>query len=307
LCEEFRKKTLTRAFAYLSRKNIPQVGVDWEGTTYNFTQAWEIFKQIKLNGKAPELGFLQIMVELDLFHTETFDEVLNTLREFRPLNDLVLSPPFAYQVPIERPQKIICIGRNYREHAKELGNAAPGEPVFFGKAPSSLLAHEQAVRLPSGFGAIHYEIELGVLIGKTASNIAAESALEFIAGYTILNDVTARELQKKDIAAGLPWFRAKSFDTFCPIGPCLVPRESIADPQNLGIELRVNGKIRQKASTADMIFPVSELVSHVSRFCTLYPGDIIATGTPAGVGPLQSGDMMEGEIEGLGVLRNPVR
>jgi len=297
---------LTRAFAYLSPKNIPQVGVEWDGKFYNFTQAWEIFKQIKLDGKAPELGFIQIIVELDLFHTETFDEVFNTLREYRPLNDLLLSPPFTFQVPIERPQKIICIGRNYREHAKELGNAAPSEPVFFAKAPSSLLAHEQTVRLPSGVGAVHHEIELGVVIGKTASNIAADGALDFVAGYTILNDITARELQKKDIAAGLPWFRAKSFDTFCPIGPYLIPRESIADLQNLNIELRVNGKIRQEASTAEMIFPVIELVSFVSRFCTLYPGDIIATGTPAGVGPLQSGDVMEGEIEGLGVLRNSI-
>lgn len=298
---------MTRAFAYLSPKNIPQVGVEWEGTLYNFTHAWDLFKQIKLDSKAPELGFIQIIVELDLFHTETFDEVFNTLREYRPLNDLLLSPPFTYQVPIERPQKIIGIGRNYREHAKELGNTTPSEPVFFAKAPSSLLAHEQTVRLPSGFGAIHHEIELGVVIGKTASNVLADGALDSVAGYTIINDITARELQKKDIAAGLPWFRAKSFDTFCPIGPYLIPRESIADPQALGIELRVNGKIRQDALTSDMIFPVSELVSFVSRFCTLYPGDIIATGTPAGVGPLQSGDIMEGEIEGLGVLKNPVR
>jgi 2-keto-4-pentenoate hydratase/2-oxohepta-3-ene-1,7-dioic acid hydratase in catechol pathway len=298
---------LTRAFAYLSRKNVPQVGVEWEGKFYNFTQAWEIFKQIKLNGKAPEIGFLQIMVELDLFHTETFDEVFNTLREYRPLNDLLLSPPFTWLAPIERPQKIIGIGRNYREHAKELGNEAPGEPVFFAKAPSSLLAHEQTVRLPSNLGAIHHEIELGVVIGKSASNITTDGALDFVAGYTIVNDVTARELQKKDIAAGLPWFRAKSFDTFCPIGPYLIPRESIADPQNLDIELRVNGEIRQQATTADMIFPVQELVSYVSRFCTLQPGDLIATGTPAGVGSIKSGEVMEGEIEGLGVLKNFVR
>jgi len=298
---------LTRAFAYLSPKNIPHVGVEWEGTAYNFTQAWEFFKQLKLDGKAPELGFLQIMVELDLFHAETFDEVFNTLREFRPLHDLVLTPPYTFQVPIERPQKIICIGRNYREHAKELGNAPPSEPVFFGKAASSLLAHEQTVRLPSGFGAVHHEIELGVVIGKTASNIAAEGALDFVAGFTIVNDVTARDLQKRDIAAGLPWFRAKSFDTFCPVGPYLIPRGSAADPQNVRLELRVNGKVRQQASTADMIFPVAEIVSFVSRFCTLYPGDIIATGTPEGVGALQSGDMVEAEIEGFGVLRNPVK
>ena len=242
-----------------------------------------------------------------MFHTETFDEVFTTLREFRPLNDLILTKDFTWQVPIERPQKIIGIGRNYREHAQELGNVAPGEPVFFAKAPSSLLAHEQTVRLPSNLGAIHHEIELGVVIGKTASNIATDGALDFVAGFTIVNDLTARELQKKDIAAGLPWFRAKSLDTFCPIGPYLIPRESVADPQNLQLELRVNGEIRQQASTADMIFSVRELVSYVSRFCTLQPGDLIATGTPVGVGQLHSGDVIEAEIDDLRVLRNPVR
>jgi 2-keto-4-pentenoate hydratase/2-oxohepta-3-ene-1,7-dioic acid hydratase in catechol pathway len=298
---------LTRAFAYLSRKNIPQVGVEWEGKSYNFTQAWELFKQIKLQGKAPEIAFLQIMVELDLFHAETFDEVFTTLREYRSLDDLLISPPFVWQVPIERPQKIIGIGRNYLEHARELGNAAPAEPVFFAKAPSSLLAHEQAVLLPSTLGAIHHEIELGVVMGKAAFNISSEGAMDFIAGFTIVNDLTARELQKRDSAAGLPWFRAKSLNTFCPAGPYIIPRESVADPQNLQLELRVNGAVRQKASTADMIFSVAEQVSYVSRFCTLQPGDIIATGTPAGVGPLHSGEIMECEIAGFGVLRNPVR
>ena len=302
-----RIRTLTRAFAYLSPKNLPQVGVDWQGTSYNFSQAWHLFKQIKLDNKAPALNFLQLMLELDLFHSETFDEVFTTLKEYRPLSDLIAPEKFAWQVPIERPQKIICIGRNYREHARELGNPPPPEPVFFAKAPSALLAHERTVRLPEGVGAVHHEIELGVVIGKSASGIAADGALEFVAGYTIINDVTARELQKKDIAAGLPWFRAKSFDTFCPIGPYLVPRESVPDPQNLQLELRVNGTVRQRASTSDMMFPVAELVSHVSRCCTLQPGDILATGTPSGVGPLQSGEVMESEIAGFGVLRNEVK
>jgi 2-keto-4-pentenoate hydratase/2-oxohepta-3-ene-1,7-dioic acid hydratase in catechol pathway len=298
---------LTRAFAFLNKKNFPQIGVEWNGQRYNFSQAWEIFKQIKLDRSAPDLPFLQLMVELDLFHAETFDEVFNTLQEYRPIADLRLKQDFRRQVPISRPQKILCIGRNYVEHAKELGNKpSSDEPVFFGKSVSSIIAHEEAVRLPRQYGRIDHEIELALVIGKTASNIAAQYANEFIAGYTILNDITARELQKKDAAAGLPWFRAKSFDTFCPIGPYLIPSENVPNPQTLELQLTINGEVRQKGSTADMIFSVTELVSYLSRFCTLQPGDIIATGTPSGVGPIQPGDTIVSNIEGFGELINPV-
>jgi 2-keto-4-pentenoate hydratase/2-oxohepta-3-ene-1,7-dioic acid hydratase in catechol pathway len=298
---------VTRAFAFLNKKNFPQIGVEWNGTRYNFSSAWEIFKQIKLDRSAPDLPFLQLMVELDLFHAETFDEVFTTLKEFRPLDDLRLKQDFRLQVPISRPQKILCIGRNYAEHAKELGNKpSSGEPVFFGKSVSAMIAHEEPVRLPGEHGRVDHEIELALVIGKTAAHIAAQYASEFIAGYTILNDITARELQKKDAAAGLPWFRAKSFDTFCPIGPYLIPAENVPNPQALSLQLTVNDEVRQKGSTADMIFPVAELVSYLSRFCTLQPGDVIATGTPSGVGPLQPGDTITASIAGFGELVNPV-
>ena len=299
---------MTRAFAFLNKKNFPQIGVEWNGVRYNFSQAWDIFKQIKLDRNAPDLPFLQLMVELDLFHVETFDEVFTTLKDYRPLDDLRLEQDFRMQVPISRPQKILCLGRNYLEHAKELGNKpASGKPVFFGKSVSAMIAHEEPVRLPRQHGRVDHEVELALVIGKTAVNIAAQHASDFIAGYTILNDITARELQKKDAAAGLPWFRAKSFDTFCPIGPYLIPAESVPNPQALELQLTVNDEIRQKGSTADMIFPVTELVSYLSRFCALQPGDIIATGTPSGVGPIQPGDTMTANIAGLVELVNPVR
>ncbi len=298
---------MTRAFAFLDKKNFPQIGVEWNGTRYNFSRAWDIFKQIKLDRTAPNLPFLQLMVELDLFHAETFDEVFTTLKDFRPLDDLKLKQDFHLQVPISRPQKILCIGRNYIEHAKELGNKPSAEePVFFAKSVSAMIAHEEPVRLPRNFGRVDHEVELALVIGKIASNIAAQSAHEFIAGYTILNDVTARELQKKDAGANLPWFRAKSFDTFCPIGPYLIPAENVPNPQALNLQLAVNDQVRQKGSTAEMIFPVTELVSYLSRFCTLQPGDIIATGTPAGVGPIQPGEVMVASIDGFGDLENPV-
>jgi len=303
---------LTRVFAFLNQKQQPQIGVEWREkpnapyARYNFTRAWEIFKQIKLNNKAPDLHFLQVMVELDLLHAESFDEVFTTLQEFRPLKDLILTTDPKLQLPIARPQKILCIGRNYRGHADELKNPLPKEPIFFGKSPSTLIAHEEPVRLPREAGRIDHEAELAIIIGKTGSNISQADAMEYIASYTILNDVTARELQKKDASSGLPWFRAKNFDTFCPLGPYLIPRGCVADPQKLEITLTVNGAVRQKGSTADMVFPVPELVSYLSRFCTLQPGDIIATGTPEGVGPLAPGDHMVTSISGFGELRNPI-
>lgn len=304
---------LTRAFAFLDQKQQPQIGVEWSespGTApalrYNFTRAWELFKQIKLNNKAPDLHFLQVMVELDLFHAESFDEVFTTLKQFRPLQDLILKNEPKFQPPIARPQKILCIGRNYRGHASELKNPLPAEPIFFGKSPSALIAHQEPVRLPREAGRIDHEAELAVVIGKGGAHIPPSEALEHVAAYTILNDVTARELQKKDAAAGLPWFRAKNFDTFCPTGPYLLPRGVVPDPQALEVRLTLNGEIKQQGSTADMVFPVAELISYLSRFCTLQPGDVIATGTPEGVGPLQPGDVMVTAIAGFGELVNPI-
>lgn len=304
---------MTRVFSYLNQKQQPHIGVEWRETPkappvrYNFTRAWEIFKQLKLNNNAPDLNFLQVMVEMDLFHAESFDEVFTTLQEFRSLKDLILTSAPKLQMPIARPQKILCIGRNYRGHADELKNPLPKEPIFFGKSPSALIAHEEAVRLPRDVGRIDHEAELALVIGKTGANIPEHEAMDYVAGYTILNDVTARELQKKDAGAGLPWFRAKNFDTFCPVGPYLIPRGCVPDPQNLEVSLTVNGVVRQKGTTADMVFPVTQLVSYLSRFCTLQPGDIIATGTPEGVGPLAPGDRMVTSISGFGELVNPIQ
>ncbi len=304
---------MTRVFSFLNQKQQHQIGVEWSenpaeipAQRYNFTRAWELFKQIKLNHKAPDLVFLQVMVELDLFHAESFDEVFATLKQFRSLQDLILTAEPKFQLPLARPQKILCIGRNYRGHAAELKNPLPKEPIFFGKSPSALIAHEEAVRLPREAGRIDYEAELAVVLGKAGANIAPNEALDYVAGYTILNDVTARELQKKDTAAGLPWFRAKNFDTFCPVGPYLIPRGCVADPQALEVKLTLNAEIKQQGSTADMVFPITELISFISRFCTLQPGDLIATGTPEGVGPLQPGDTMVTSITGFGELVNPI-
>ncbi|MBN2009268.1 fumarylacetoacetate hydrolase family protein [candidate division KSB1 bacterium] len=246
------------------------------------------------------------MIELDVFNQADIQEVISTVKEFRTLDDILIDEKITYDVPIARPQKILCIGRNYSEHAKELGNEAPSEPIFFAKMPSSMLPHEGTIMIPHNVGRVDHEIELAVIIGKTTKHVPVIQAHEMIAGYTIVNDVTARAMQKGDIERKQPWLRSKSFDTFCPIGPYLIPAEVIGNPQNLQLTLRVNGEIRQQSNTANMIFPVDELIAYISRHMTLLPGDIIATGTPEGISPIQSGDQVTAEVESIGTLINSV-
>lgn len=197
------------------------------------------------------------------------------------------------------PGKIIGIGQNYRAHAAEMGKGIPEEPLMFLKPPSAIGFDGAPIERPSGYERVDYEGELGVVIGKRAQRVSRANALDFVRGFTCVNDVTVRDLQKKDGQ----WTRAKGFDTFCPIGPRVVPG---LDPTNLRITTRVNGVVKQDSSTSDMIFDVATLIEFVSRHMTLEPGDLITTGTPSGVGNLNVGDVVEVEIAGIGVLRNPV-
>jgi 2-keto-4-pentenoate hydratase/2-oxohepta-3-ene-1,7-dioic acid hydratase in catechol pathway len=218
----------------------------------------------------------------------------------RRLSELSLLPPVA-------PSKIICVGRNYRGHAKELGNEVPAEPLLFFKPPSSLLPSGGTVRMPRVSSRVDYEGELAVIIGKRARRLSRHDDLaKYIHGYTLANDVTARDLQKKDGQ----WTRAKGFDTFCPTGP--IVETELAPPTtrlpnlipDLILQTCVNGEIRQNGSTADFIFPLPELLEYITAAITLEPGDLVLTGTPAGVGPLAAGDTVEIHIPGLGTLTN---
>jgi len=199
------------------------------------------------------------------------------------------------------PSKIVCVGRNYREHAKELGNEVPAELLIFFKPPSAVIAPGEAIRRPKVSERVDHEGELGVVIGKICRHLRDdEDVRAYIRGYTCVNDVTARDLQKKDGQ----WTRAKGFDTFCPVGPVITDE---VDPwAGLAVETRVNGEVRQRGNTREFIFSLDAIIRYVSRVMTLFPGDLIATGTPAGVGPLQAGDVVEVTVEGVGTLKNPV-
>jgi 2-keto-4-pentenoate hydratase/2-oxohepta-3-ene-1,7-dioic acid hydratase in catechol pathway len=201
--------------------------------------------------------------------------------------------------PVE-PSKIVCIGRNYAAHAAELGNEVPKEPLMFLKPPSAVVGPEEPIVLTPYSNRVDHEGELAIVIGKRCSHLAdSDDPFDFVLGYSCLNDVSARDLQKADVQ----FTRAKGFDTFCPVGPHI---ETQVDPTSALVETRVNGELRQSASTALMIYPCSFLIRWISRMMTLYPADVIATGTPAGVGPLVAGDLVEVSVAGIGMLRNPV-
>ncbi len=202
-------------------------------------------------------------------------------------------------LPPAAPAKIVLIGLNYRDHARELKMKIPREPIIFLKANTSVIGPGETIVWPKGVRRLDYEAELAVVMGKVARFVREREVAKYILGYTCLNDVTARDLQKRDIQ----WTRAKSFDTFCPLGPWL---ETELDPADLGIRLYLNGKLKQDSSTGNLIFSVAHLVAFVSRIMTLFPGDVISTGTPPGVGRMQRGDLVEVEVEGVGRLSNRV-
>ena len=210
-----------------------------------------------------------------------------------PLADVKLLAP-------SEPTKIICVGRNYVEHAKELGNEVPKVPLIFMKPQSSIISNGETILLPAQSTQVEHEAELVVVIGKRGRHVTAENAKKIILGYTVGNDVTARDLQNSDGQ----WTRAKGFDTFCPFGPWI---DTEFDPSDAVITCRVNGQMRQMASTRDMVFNVGVLIAYISSVMTLEPGDLIFTGTPSGVGELKDGDEVSVEIEGLGIIKNKVK
>lgn len=210
-----------------------------------------------------------------------------------PLDDVKLLAPIV-------PSKVVCVGRNYREHAAELGNKMPDEPLLFLKAPSAVIASGDKIELPPASQQVEHEGELGVVIGRVTRKLTdADNPLDYVFGYTCVNDVTARDLQRRDVQ----FTRGKSFDTFCPVGPWI---ETDFDPANATVITRLNSEIKQQGNTADMAFPVAFLIRYISEIMTLYPGDLIATGTPAGVSKMKDGDTVEVEVAGIGVLRNQV-
>jgi 2-keto-4-pentenoate hydratase/2-oxohepta-3-ene-1,7-dioic acid hydratase in catechol pathway len=245
------------------------------------------------NSDAPRWGLLEGESIRPLSGADIFERRFQFESESVPVDEAKLLAPVA-------PSKIVCVGRNYREHAAELGNPMPAEPLLFLKAPSAIIGPEEAIELPPESKQVEHEGELAVVIGRRARRLGADDdPLQYVFGYTCLNDVTARDIQRRDVQ----FTRGKSFDTFCPVGPVI---ETDFNPSDVSVSTLVNGEIKQQGRTSQMAFDVPLLIRYISHAMTLFPGDLIATGTPAGVSRLNEGDTVEVEVEGIGKLRNRV-
>ena len=210
------------------------------------------------------------------------------------------------------PTKILCLGRNYLDHIKETNAPIPTEPVFFVKTLNTLVTDNEPIIYPKilyeseKYNRVDYEVELAFIIFQTCKNVSAEVAFDYIQGYTVFLDLTARIMQKSDRDINLPWYRSKNFDSFGPIGPRIVPCSEISDPHNLSIQLKVNGQLRQFSNTKHMLFKIPQMLEYLSKFVTLKRGDIVATGTPSGISPIQPGDVLEASIEKIGTIKHEV-
>lgn len=287
-------------------------GVVINGKIIDLEPAIKTYYRICLKREIPAYSNFADYLREGIVSAEILKKLIRWLKKEKIINDLIVKKKVRLLSPII-PGKIIALGRNYAGHAKEQNAPVPKEPIIFEKANSSIIGPDGdvvykkfLVKMDPENVRVDHEVELAVVIGKKASNIKRKDSFKYVFGYTILNDITARNIQTMDFKLSQPWFRSKSIDTFCPIGPWIVTKDAVKNPHNLNIELKVNGKIRQKDNTKAMIFKIPEIIEYITKYLTLMPGDIISTGTPEGISPIYPGDIMTAKIEKIGTLRNKV-
>jgi len=293
--------------AQFNFNGISVVGVECVGKWINYTDALIAYEW--LITKKPAIRFCTItqLITAQRFDGKEIAAVAKFVTDHKLLKQLALPTGTVMTAPIACPPKILALGLNYRLHAKEGNFAVPSEPIVFSKSGSSVAGPGEPILLPRDKGRIDHEVELAVVIGRRASNVKKKDAYKYIAGYSIINDVTARELQTKDLEKQHPWFRSKSYDTFTPFGPWIVTADEIKPPVHLAIECRVNGKIRQKSNTKHLVFDIPTLIEFITRDMVLDPCDVISTGTPHGIQEIRDGDVVTCRIEKIGELKNPVK
>jgi len=285
------------------KENVKKLGIFKKDFVIDAQKVINVMSQI-LNGE--NYSLLRISEFIKNF--ENFKLIIEKAEGIfgEEYKNLFAEKDFELLAPISRENKIICLGKNYKEHAKEIGDDTPSEPILFGKFADCAIGHGESIIYPPFAKRVDPEVELGVVIGKEGKNIPEEEIENYIFGYTIANDITEREMEFEDMKKGYPWFRSKNFDTFMAIGPYIVTKDKVSEPHNLHIELRVNSEKRQSGNTQDMIFNISSHISYISKYIKLYPGDIISTGTVSGIKSIKKGDVIEAEIEKIGILRNNV-
>lgn len=295
-----------KLISYRRQDETESVGIlrDDLGGAIDLVRALAVFSTVA-NECAPMVTDMFDLLSYGLVEVELLNEVQEFVKTHN-LTEELLDTNYKVLAPIARPGAIYALGRNYPAHARESGLEPPKEPVYFGKAVTAVIGPDENVVYKKWLTRVDPEAELAVVIGRHGSDIPEADAPLFIAGYTCLNDVTARDIQKVDLENAHPWLRSKGMDTFCPMGPNITLPDEMPDPLHIDVEMRVNGETRQKDNTRSLTFNIPFLISWISRYHTLYPGDVISTGTPEGMKPVVPGDMMEVIIEGVGILRNPV-
>ncbi|MHA1137381.1 MAG: fumarylacetoacetate hydrolase family protein [Candidatus Thorarchaeota archaeon] len=293
-----------------SRMGVPSIGVELESGILDIPDAASYFgRKYHVRGKNFPINMMELL------QWESGIEVVRQIVsrfEQTPIEERMMAHPLnsvTLEAPLSRPGKIIALGKNYLDHIKETGSETPEFPVIFAKFPSCVIGPNDSIPLPKISDKIDWEVELAIVIGKICKDVSETDALDYIAGYTIANDVTARDLQRADGQ----WIRGKSLDGFCPIGPCIVTQDELGDAQGLKLHTKINGEIKQDSTTSNMMFNVQQIIAHLSEAFTLEPGDVIISGTPSGVGfvrdpPefLKAGDKIEQYIEKIGYLQNSV-
>ena len=291
--------------ALVASQSDPIVALHARDRWYDLTGAFQTYQWLTFGTKIQPWRHIETFIENNLLNVETMAKVIACLEQHSMLPTYELADAPEFLLPL-RPKQIIAMGRNYAAHAAETGHDAPSEPIIFSKSPRSCIGQGEPIVAKPEYGQVDHEAEVAVIIGRKAKDLDPGDAQSCIAAYTLLNDVTARAMQKKDVANGHPWFRSKSLDTFCPLGPWLTLPDEISWPLTVDIECRVNGEVRQRSNTSSFIFGLPEMLAFISRHITLEPGDVVTTGTPEGISPICPGDTVEVIVPELGVLSNPV-
>ena len=285
--------------------NANRIGILIENGVVNFSAVLQAYELMVRKQMTTPVTDMLTLLRRGQFNSLFFREVLTYMEEHHLLEQFLLQYPAQPLFPY-RPPKIVSLGPNFTGHATEAGFEPPKEPIFFTKASTCVIGPEESILIKRKWGRIDPEVELAVVIGRTAKNVAEDDAQQYIAGYSIMNDVTARAMQFSDFEDKSPWYRSKSIDTFGPFGPCVVTADEISWPVEVDMELLVNGEVRQRDNTRNQLFSISRIIAYISGTITLEPGDVISTGTPEGISEIFDGDAVECRIQGIGVLRNPV-
>lgn len=289
----------------LSKDEEDFLGFEDDGALVDLTRAIAYYEISRDNYFGEPIRDIEELIWDNLFTAEYVGAVMAFVDAHGLKSDLTVAGEYEINPPVN-PGKIIALGRNYHSHIREMGHTIPDAPVLFGKWPSTVIGQGAPIVKPAWIGSLSYEAELAFIIGQTAKNVPASEAMEYVAGYTCLNDVTARDIQTKDLARSLPWMPSKNFDTFSPMGPCVLLAGAEKEPPEFGVQSRVNGQLKQDGNTRDLIFSIPVIIEYITKIMTLEPGDVVSTGTPEGVGSLDPGDRIEITCTGIGVLSNPV-